>query len=289
MIDIKMRSRFQLLGQIAIAALLCIVFAGCKTPQNVAYFQDVNETVLPLSPTAGQIKIEPFDKISIVVKSKDPALAELFNLTVNSTRVGQTSNFQGGNVQSRSYTGGYEGMSNYTVNEAGDIDFPVLGMLHVAGMTRGELAAFIKGDLIGKSLVKDPVVSVEFLNIGFSVMGEVKSPGKFELNKDRLNILEALSLAGDLDIQGRRDNISVIREGKDGLHTYRVDLTNLTELTQSPAYYVKQGDIIYVEPNDIRKRQTTANGNNVLSTGFWISVASLLTSVVTTVGVFVVK
>lgn len=272
-----------------VSAMLCVTLSGCKTPRNVAYFQDVNETVIPMSETQGQIKIEPFDKISIIIKSKDPALAELFNLTVNTMRIGQSGTLQGGNVQSRSYANGYEGMANYTVSPQGDIDFPVLGQLHVEGMTRNELAAFIKGDLIGQSLVKDPVVTVEFVNAGFSVLGEVKAPGKFEMNKDRISLLEALSLAGDLDLQGRRDNVTVIREEKDGLHTYKVDLTNLRELAQSPAYYIKQGDVVYVEPNDIKKRQTTANGNNVLSTGFWISVASLLTSVVTTVGVFVVK
>lgn len=180
-------------------------------------------------------------------------------------------------------------MSNYTVTPSGDIDFPVLGMIHVEGMTREQLAAFIKGDLVGKGLVKDPVVTVEFLNTGYSVMGEVNSPGRFDINKDKLNILEALAIAGDLTIQGQRNNITVLREENDGVHTYKLDLTNLQDLTKSPAYYVQQSDVIYVEPNDIRKRQTTANGNNVLSTGFWVSVASLLTSVVTTIGVFVVK
>lgn len=284
-----MRTNIRFVFKSLISAVICLAAVSCSTPKDVAYFQNINETTLPLSPSEGQIRIEPFDKISIIIKSKDPALSELFNLSVNTMRVGQSGSIQSGNVQTRSYVNGYEGMGNYTVTPSGDIDFPVLGTLHVEGMTRSELAAFIKGDLIGKSLVKDPVVSVEFINVGFSVMGEVNSPGKFEINKDKLNVLEALAIAGDLDIQGRRDNITVVREGKDGIHTYRLDLTNLQELTQSPAYYIKQGDVIYVEPNDIRKRQTTANGNNILSTGFWISVASLLTSVVTTIGVFVVK
>ena len=161
----------------------------------------------------------------------------------------------------------------------GTIDFPVLGKLKIEGMTRSELAGFIKGELMGKELVKDPVVTVEFLNTGFSVMGEVNNAGRFDINKDQLNILEALSLAGDLTIQGQRENVAVVRTDRDGVHTYRVDLTNFVELTKSPAYYIKQGDVIYVEPNGVRKRQATVNGNNVLSASFWVSVASLLTSV----------
>lgn len=284
-----MSKKFKFLKRFLFLTVICLSLTGCKTPQDVAYFQDINEQVIPVGQNSGQIKIKPLDKLSIVIKSKDPELAELFNLSVNSSRLGQTSTIQGGNATVRSYSGGYEGMSNYTVTTSGDIDFPVLGMIHVEGMTREQLAAFIKGDLVGKGLVKDPVVTVEFLNTGYSVMGEVNSPGRFDINKDKLNILEALAIAGDLTIQGQRNNITVLREEKDGVHTYKLDLTNLQDLTKSPAYYVQQSDVIYVEPNDIRKRQTTANGNNVLSTGFWISVASLLTSVVTTIGVFVVK
>lgn len=284
-----MNKRIKSLARLLFLSVVCLYVTGCKTPRDVAYFQDVNEQVIPMASDAGQIRIKPFDKLSVVIKSKDPALAELFNLSVNSSRLGQNSTIQGGNATIRSYSGGYEGMSNYTVTPSGEIDFPVLGMLHVEGMTREELAAFIKGELIGKGLVKDPVVTVEFINTGYSVMGEVNRPGRFDINKDKLNILEALSIAGDLTIQGQRNNITVLREEKDGVHTYKLDLTNLQDLTKSPAYYVQQSDVIYVEPNDIRKRQTTTNGNNVLSTGFWISVASLLTSVVTTIGVFVVK
>lgn len=180
-----------------------------------------------------------------------------------------------------------DGISKYTVTANGDIDFPVLGMLHVEGMTRGELSGFIKGELMGQNLVKDPVVTVEFLNVGFSVMGEVASPGRYDLNKDKINVLEALSLAGDMTIQGQRENVMLIREDKTGIHSYRLDMTNLSELAKSPAFYIRQGDVIYVEPNDVRKRQTTANGNNVLSASFWVSVASLLTSAVTSIAVFV--
>ena len=110
-------------------------------------------------------------------------------------------------------------------------------------------------------------------------MGEVLAPGRYDMNRDNITILEALSLAGDLTIQGKRDNVMVIREEDGQLKTYRVDLTNGQQLMSSPAFYLKQDDIVYVEPNGVRKRQTTVNGNTALSASFWVSVASLLTSV----------
>lgn len=274
-----MNTQLKLLTRFSLLLFMCIAMTGCKTPQDVAYFQDINETVFPVASEGSQIKIKPLDKLSIVIKSKDPALSELFNLSVNARQIGQNGTTQGSGVSVRSYSGGYEGLSNYTVTPSGDIDFPVLGMLKVEGMTRDELAAFIKGELLGKGLVNDAVVTVEFLNTGYSVMGEVGNPGRFEINKDRLTILEALSMAGDLSLQGRRDNVALLREEKDGVHTYRLDMTNLQEMTKSPAYYVQQGDVIYVEPNDMRKRQTTNNANNLMSAGFWVSIASVLASV----------
>lgn len=243
-----------------IAVCLVITIAGgCSAPKDVTYFQDLTETVMP-APQPVLTRVAPTDKLSIIVKSKDAKLVNMFNLTLPGDRIG-------------------EGYSDYTVSPEGTIDFPVLGVLKVEGMTRGELAAFIKGELMGRELVKDPIVTVEFLSASFSVMGEVNRPGRFNFNKDQLTLLEALSLAGDLGIQGRRDNIAVVRHEGDGVHTYRVDLTNFAAMEQSPAYYIRQDDVIYVEPNSVKKRQTTVNGNNILSAGFWVSIASLLTSV----------
>lgn len=251
----------------AIVAVAVLSAGGCSGPRNLAYFQDSDRHALRL-PSDASIRIEPGDKISIVVKSRDPKLSEMFNLPVTTNRLGQMSGVSVG-----------EGISGYTVDKKGDIDFPVIGSMKIAGMTRGELAAFIKGELMGRGLVKDPVVTVEYLNATFSVLGEVNNPGRFDMQKDEVSILEALALAGDLTIQGKRENVVVARTESDTVNTYVVDLTDLRGLTASPAYYLKQGDVIYVEPNDVRKRQATVNGNNLLSWGFWVSVASLLTSI----------
>ncbi len=244
--------------------VLFLGVASCSAPKDVAYFQDINEAIIPV-PGEGSLRLEPGDRISIIVKSKDPELSDAFNLTVNTSRLGDA-------------TISPEGMASYIVDKEGCIDMPILGTIKVAGMTRSELAGFITGELRAGH-VRDAVVSVELLNATFMAMGELRKTGAIPIERDDLTIFEAISLAGDLDIQGQRDNVAVIREESDGLHTYRIDLTNMQETVKSPVYYIKQGDILYVEPNGIKKRQTTANGNNILSVSFWISVASLLTSI----------
>ena len=270
--------------------LLAVALTGCKAPQDVAYFQDTDANTIIELAAAKQITVQPGDKLSIVVKSKDPAISDLFNLPVYSTRIGTGGSMVSDNVNLRSNSvRNSESVASYTVDRKGDIDFPVLGMLHISGMTRGELSGYIKGELMGRNLVKDPTVIVEFLSSGVDILGDVKSPGRYDINKDKITIIEAISLAGDLNITGQRDNVKVIRQEDGKLHTYKVDLTNTASLASSPAYYLQQGDVIYVEPNAMQKRATTVNGNNALSVGFWISVASLLTSVVTTLAVFINK
>lgn len=265
---------------ILIIALACFA-SSCTTPKKVAYFQDAqNAEVFEVAYAAEKaIKVEPFDKLSIIVSSKDPALAQMFNLPVYSNSHVNRNAANATNAEFRNYNVGYsDGINGFTVSAQGTIDYPILGIIKVEGMTRNEIAAFIKGEIIGKGLIKDPIVTVEFLNVGVSVLGEVREPGRYDLNTDVLTIVEALSLAGDLNIQGKRDNIMVIRRNGDNIQTFNVNLSNTKELLQSPAYYLKQGDVVYVEPNDMRKRQTTNNGNNIMNASFWLSVASLITT-----------
>lgn len=257
------------------------IISSCSTPKNITYFQDANDAKVIETVVIEEkaIKVQPYDKLSIVVKSKDPDLARLFNLEVIDNRAVQSTSYSGSGTLLRSYPPvASEGLTSYTVTPQGTIDFPILGTLKIEGMTRAEVAAFIKGELIGRNLVKDPVVTVEFVNIGFSMLGDVNRPGRYDMNKDVINIIEAISLAGDLSIQGQRENIKVIRRNGDSYQTYTLDLTNMEELTKSPAFYLKQGDVVYVEPNDIRKRQTTNNGNNMMNVSFWLSVVSLITT-----------
>lgn len=228
-----------------------------------------NRSVMPVT-------VLPGDKVSIVVNSKDPELADMFNLPVLTHRIGQPMN-SGYNLNQQ--------ISSYTVDANGNIDFPILGEIHVEGMKREKIASYIKNELVRKSLVKDAVVIVEFLNMGVSVMGEVNRPGRFSIDRDYLTLLDALSMAGDLTIYGRRDNVLVVRREENGETYYRVNLCDSKKLCTSPAYYLRQNDMVYVEPNSVRARQSTLNGNNVRTASFWMSLASLLT----TLGVLIFK
>lgn len=249
--------------------LALLLLSSCAAP-NVSYFNDLSDGQLTEVIQKMDIRLRPEDKISIVVKSKDPLLSDLFNLPIVSHRVGYS--------QASSLSSSQQ-ISCYTVDSRGDIDFPVLGKMQVSGLKREELADMIKKELVNKNLVKDPVVTVEYGNLGFNVLGEVNKPGRYVFDRDHFTILDAISMAGDLTIQGRRYNVFVMRDTGNKRQTYRINLQNGRELLQSPAYYLQQNDVVYVEPNNYRARQTTVNGNNVLSASFWISVASLLTSI----------
>ena len=127
--------------------------------------------------------------------------------------------------------------------------------------------------------MKDPVVTVEFMNLTIAVMGEVNKPGRFNIDRDKITLLEALSMAGDLSIYGKREKVLVLREENGKQRVYGINLCSADHLYSSPAYYLQQNDVVYVEPNTTRARQSTVNGNNVISTSFWLSIASLLATV----------
>lgn len=241
---------------------------GCETPK-VAYFEDLRHGQSGQVVHPKDITIRPEDKISIVVKSKDAQLSDLFNLPIMTRRIGYTATEPG-------YS---ELMSVYTVNRQGNIDFPVLGEIEVAGLQRDGIAKLIKERLMSQNLVKDPVVTVEYANLGFNVLGEVKNPGRFNFDRDHVTLLDAISLAGDLTIYGRRDSVIVIREDGNNRSVYKVNLKSGKDLLASPAFYLQQNDVVYVEPNEYRARQTTVNGNELRSTSFWISLASLFTTI----------
>lgn len=266
-----MRSKLLSYFMVATLWLGAQVFTACSTHKEVVYFQDLqkgnSENILnPL-----MIRVKSGDKISIVVKSKDAQLSDLFNLPIVTYRVGSG--------KMSSLTNQSQSVSSYSVMSDGTVDFPVLGRIAVAGKTREEIASLVKSKLIEADLVKDPVVTVEFDNLCYAVLGEVNRPGQFSIDRDKVSILEAISKAGDLNIYGKRDNVTVLRQEGDKQTTYRVNLTSGYDLYASPVFYLQQNDVVYVEPNSTRARQSTVNGNNILSTSFWVSVASLLTSI----------
>lgn len=229
--------------------------------------QDIEVNQLEKIEAVADITVQPRDMISIVVSSKDPQLAALFNLSRVNYQVGSSSLNQSQSGQ----------ISGYTVDDEGNIDFPILGVLHIAGLTKKQIASSIKTRIIEEDLIKDAIVTVEFMNLHISVLGEVQRPGTYSIERDQINLLEALSMAGDLTIYGKRDAVFIIREEDDSRITHWVDLRS-KDIFQSPAYYLKQNDIIYVQPNTVRAGQSTINENNVKSVSLWISIASFLTS-----------
>lgn len=263
-----------------ISLLLLLVLSACSTPKNVAYFQDL-QSGTEITPTKElDIRVRPGDKLSILVSTQDPVLSAQFNLLQQQSRVTSStssSTFSGANSNSN------DGRTSfYTVSPEGYINFPVLGKLHVAGMSRTEVAEYIEHELISKELVKDPVVTVEFVNTGVSIIGEVMRPGRYDFNRDRLNIIDAIAMAGDLQPTGMRESVTVLRTDASGVQkVYKVDLTDMTSLAASPVFYLQQEDVVYVEPNDKKKREATPSGNVALSPSFWVSIGSLAITVAT--------
>ncbi|MBO4758056.1 MAG: polysaccharide biosynthesis/export family protein [Bacteroidales bacterium] len=265
-----MKNCFSLKSFIVISALASLL-ASCAAPTNISYFQDADRLGMSIPVTENHIRLRPEDKIAIIVNTSNDQLTNLFNLPYISQRLGGVSQSVSSNYS--------QAVSGYTLDEAGDIDFPVIGRIHVAGLTRPELAAYIKEELVSRNLVKDPVVTVEFMNLTIAVMGEVNRPGRYAIEKDKLTLLDALSMAGDLTIFGNRENVKVLRIVDGNQTSFKVNLCSGNSVVTSPVYYLQQDDVIYVEPNEMRARQSTVNGNNVRSTSFWISVASLAASV----------
>lgn len=259
-----------------IILMACVaVTAACATPKNIVYFQDIKgDTTLPSNESA-PITFKPMDQISVIVNSRDPQVTAMFNLPYYSTRIGQTQSMTN---TTGTVTSNTQGISGYTVDSYGDIDFPILGKIHVAGLTREEVAEKIKDELLDSRQIKDPVVTVTFMNLGFAVLGEVNHPGRYKIDRDRFTILDALALAGDLTINAEREEVVLVRHDGSKDRAYVLNLLDTRQLYSSPAFQIQQGDVIYVKPNEKRVRESTINGNNVRSTSFWFSVTSMLTS-----------
>ncbi len=262
-------------------AVAILAVASCGTPKEIAYFQDIQGETTLKTEKAEPIRLKPTDQVSVIVNSRDPQVTAMFNLPYYTKRLGDAQSLTTGNATFTPQTG----ISGYTLDAKGYIDFPVLGKIKLGGLTRQEAEEYIKEELLDSKQIKDPVVIIEFMNLGFSVLGEVNRPGRYRIDRDRFTVLDAISLAGDLTINAKRDNIMLIRHDGRKDNTYMLNLMDAAGLYASPAFYIQQGDVIYVVPNEKRMRESTVNGNNVRSTSFWISIASLLT----TIGVFVLN
>lgn len=247
---------------IGVCVLLCY---SCTSYQKIPYLQNieaVNDTqeILPMY----DAHIRPKDLLTITVNTTDPEAAAPFNLTVQSTI---TSN------QTQTVTQ-QAALQQYLVDNQGTIDFPVLGELQVSGLTIKEAENLIQKKL-QPYLKETPIVTVRMMNYKISVLGEVAKPGTFTISNEKVNVLEALAMAGDMTIWGIRDNVKLVREEENGKREIILLNLNQADIVDSPYYYLQQNDILYVSPNKTKAK----NSDTGQSTSLWVSATSILVSI----------
>ena len=245
--------------------LLSFLLAACQSYKKVPYLQDVEAVnQATQQETLYDAKIMPKDLLTIVVSCTSPELAAPFNLTIASP-----SNL------SIQYTTTQPVLQQYLVDNEGKISFPVLGALTVGGLTKKQAEQLIV-DKLKPYMKENPIVTVRMVNYKISVIGEVVRPGTFTISNEKVNLLEALAMAGDMTVYGLRDNVKLIREDANGKQQIvTLDLNN-AETILSPYYWLQQNDIVYVTPNKAKARNSDV-GN---STSLWFSATSILVSVV---------
>ena len=255
-----------------IAAIAILLLAACASPKNVAYIQNSDTFVADSSAFLYEAHIMPKDVLTITVNTVNPEISAPFNLMVSPT-LGNAST--GGLTVSSA-----RALQTYLVSNDGTISFPVLGTLKVGGLSKAECEQLIHDRIVrylnGK---EDPVVTVRMANYKISVLGEVARPGMFTVGNEEINIFEALALAGDLTIYGVRDRVKLIRKDADGKrNVYTLNLNDIN-IINSPCYYLQQNDVVYVEPNKVKARNSSVGQTTTLwltSTSILVSVASLL-------------
>lgn len=250
-----------------VLAVLVVLLGSCSSTKQVAYFQNIDTLDLSASRGLYDARIMPKDELTITVVTSDPDAGKPFNLSMSA----QSTLSAGGSNSS-----GTNSLITYLVDNDGDINFPVVGKLHVQGLTTVECEKLI-GQKVAPYLSKDerPVITVKMSSYRITVAGEVASPKVVDVTTEKMSVLEALAQAGDLTIYGRRDNVLLIRENPDGQKEFHRLNLNDANIINSPYYYVQQNDYIYVEPNKV-KAKNSAIGS---STTLWFSFVGILTSI----------
>ncbi len=250
---------------IAISAVI-ITLGSCNASKKVAYIQGAGEDDMSeymQSTPLYDAQIMPKDLLTITVSATDPEAVKPFNLTVPSLTTG-TSTYSQPSLQA------------YLVDNNGQINFPVIGLITLSGLTKGEAEQKVTA-LLGKYLKEEPVVTVKFVNYKISIIGEVARPNTFTIVNEKVNIFEALAMAGDMTIWGKRDNVKIIREDVNGNKNVIVLNLNDPSVIYSPFYYLQQNDVVYVEPNETKAKNSEIGS----ATSIWLSGTSILISVAT--------
>ena len=254
----------KILGFIFFAAL-CLMMGSCGSSKQIAYFQNADSITYESSKGLFDAKIMPKDLLTITVSTTDPKAAMPFNLSVSNTlnSTGTLSTSAGS-------------LQTYLVDNNGYINYPVVGELKVGGMTKRECEMYIRDQIKPyMSETERPIVTVKMASFKVTIAGEVKSPGVYNVDQEKISVIEALARAGDLTIYGKRNNVLLIREDATGEKSvHRINL-NDANLINSPYYYLQQNDYLYVEPNSVQ----TKNSSIGQSITIWFSVVSVLTSI----------
>lgn len=258
-------------------AITCLVIvalsSSCSSTKNVAYFSNSDSVSLDNSAYLYDARIMPKDILTITVTTTDQEAAVPFNMTVPTamSQANKNSSYSQAMIQ------------NYLVDNNGNVDFPVVGQMHLGGMTKSQAEKYIHDKILPyMSKTETPIVNVRMTNFKVSVLGEVSNPKTLVVSNEKINILEALAEAGDMTIYGRRDNVKLIREDADGKKTIHVLNLNDAGIIKSPYFYLQQNDVIYVEPNKVKAQNSNIGSMTTLwfsATSILISVASLLVNV----------
>lgn len=246
--------------RIILLCMVSMIISSCVSRKEMVYFQDIEQLrKSEMRRSGNNLEIQPDDVLTIRVSAPEQEAALPFNLTKS--------------IASQERIMGEVELETYLVSNEGTIEFPVIGTLEVKGLTNIELGKKIQDEI--NEYVKDPIVNVRIMNFQISVLGEVNNPGTFSIEDDHISLSKALSMAGDLTIFGKRDNILVM--GEEGDHkTYAyLDLTD-ANVVNSPHYYLRQNDVVYVEPRGTRRQ--TAGSTGLAST--YLSIASVLASLI---------
>lgn len=258
--------KFNVYNKIALCAGSLLLFASCSTQKDLVYFSDLdNGSKFELPVTRMEAQVQPNDMLGISVNTLSPESNLLFS-GANISRVSQSD--------SRYPSGSGTSANGYVVDKNGNINFPVLGQVKVAGLTKDQVKEKLTSEI--SKYVKSPIVNVEFENFKVTVIGEVNRPSTFTVTSENINLLEALGMAGDMTVYGKRENVLIIREQNGRRSLNRINL-NRKDVLNSPYFYLRQNDIVYVEPDKSKGAQISA-GRQVLP--YIVSAASVITIVV---------
>lgn len=252
--------------------IAALILSACTAQKRVIYLQDVASGEQIRIAQQTQIRIKPFDRLTVVVNSRDPELAAPFN---TSTSYNSLSG-----VPLSSSTASNNSLQTLTVDEHGDLDMPVIGKVGGLGLTRSELAAVIADRIRRGGYISDPTVNIQFADMKVSVLGEVVRPGQYTISTDRISLLDALAMAGDMTIYGQRKEVMVVREAEGVRTTTLLDLTS-QEIYDSSYFYLQQNDVVYVKPNKYRAQTAEIDQNRNFYTNTVISLIATGLSIAT--------